>query len=71
LSNHVLEKVLVADFLFLDFFGRKSKESDDELEEFLGGATLHEEFFVEELGDYASHGPHIYGGGVVGFIVKV
>ncbi len=42
---------------------------DYEIKEFTGCVTLHEDFSVEKLGDDASHGPHVYGGGVVGLIV--
>jgi hypothetical protein len=44
---------------------------DDVVKKFTGGATVHKDLFVEELSDDASHGPHVYGGGVVGLIVKI
>lgn len=69
--NHIVEEVFVANLLFLDLLRWKSHESNDGLQVFMGGTSLDQHLFVEELGDDATKGPHVYGCGIVGLVVEI
>ena len=69
-GGQVLEEILLA-YLLLDLLVGNSKDLCQAIKVLFRGASLDEDFLGEQLGDDATHGPHVNSRGVVGGVLEV
>ena len=69
-GRQVLEELLSA-YLLLDLLVGDAEDRSQAIKVLFRGASLDEDFLGEQLGDDATHGPHVNSRGVVGGVLEV